>query len=431
MFNTRLTLVDQDSNRLFDVLDVNATPYGSETDDKSAEVLDNYTYDSNSIRTDWTPLLKDDDGKVKVSIGIPVDANKTENGASIQGVSVKIKCAIAAIQANKEVNGIAVVTDENGIEHDCITMADVVKHATNGAQIDIVRGDNGSYKDKWGIVDIDKDITINSADGEIYNFNDLTFNVVEGGSLTLKNLGFYGDSYINATSASGVTLENCVIKSAPQVLFDEYNRQPLERAAYIVATRMEQSGTLLKITDTTFDMGDGCAAVYLETALSDGSLISGNTFGKSGTAYEDYAVVFNSVAANAKVTVKNNTFYGLKGVTFAQKYLGTDTGFAVRLSENKMIYDGAGTAVLANAQGGIPIQLTDNGSLVNGEALGFANLGGGNTLFYGLNVTFGRDGLISGGTFKLSGALSEENNGLFFERYVTHGYSSGDFSFEN
>lgn len=429
MFNTRLTLIGQDSNRLFDVMEISATPKGSDTS-AEGETLDNYTYDSNAIRTDWTPLLTGENGSVKVSLGLPVDADTTALGASVQGVSLQIRCSVAAIQANKDVNGIALVTDEDGVEHDCITMAEVIKNAKNGSTVDIVRGDNGSYKDKYGIVNVDKDLTIASADGEYYKFNDLAFNVVDGGSLTLKYLEFYGDSYINATSATSVVVENCVIKSSPSVLFDEYDRQPLDRAAYVVATRVEQSGTLIKVKDTTFDMSDGSAAVYLDSALDNGSEITGNTFGKSGSESEDFAIVLNSIAANASINVSDNTFYGSKGVLLAQKYGTDETPVTVRLSKNKLVYGGENAAVLVKSDG-LPIELTDNGSLVNGAAIGFENLDCAGKVLCGLSVTLGRDGLISGGTFSLSDALSAENNFLFFDRYVTHGYSPDDFHFVN
>lgn len=405
MFNTRLSIVDQESNKLFDALDIGAEITGTE--------LKAHPYDGKSIRTDWSPLTLGESGTVKVSIGLPVDTD-------IQGVSVKIKCAVAAVQANIENDGfygIAAVTDSDGITHDYFDVDDAIANSENGAVIEILHGDDGSYLNR-GPLTVDKELTITSADGESYEFNDLSFNVVEGGSLALRGLTFKGDCRVNLSSATSFTLDDCNIEAKPSVLFDEYNRQPLDRAAYVVATGEEQSGTQISIVNTRFSIENG-AAIYLETALGGGSDISGNTF-----ECEGYAVELKSIAANAEITVLNNTFNGAKAVSFAQKYL--DGRFTAKFGGNSIICENAQNAVLANTEGSLGAAITDNGSAVNGNAVTLGAFTGDNKLFCGIGVSYDRVGLISGGTFR--GVIAKED---FMELYVSRDYRDSEFIIYN
>lgn len=410
-YNTKLTLLNQVTNDLFNELNVTVTQK------QTGAAVTAYSSDSNALSTSWLPLAKKgaegNKAVVRVTIGLPVTAKN-----SVQNLTATVKCSVSAVQANSDKWGVAVLNGES-----FGTVADAVNVAKNGDTIEIVRGDYGDMTGFYnGAIEIDKEIRIQSADGERYAFNDMPFKVIGGGSLTVKDLKFTGNSYIDASGASSVTMDNCEVELAPTKLFDELNRTSLERAAYVAANGNEQSGMRLEITNNTFLLTDGSehntAAVYLETALSDGSVISGNTFGTEHNSFAGSAVDLRSITAGATVKVENNTFYGVKALSFSQKY--TLNSFSVRLTENNM-HSFETEIFLAEVKGGIALDITDSGSKVNGVKITLDDFDcAGNTLFYGIDVTYGRDGRITGGTIKIiSSVLAANANSEFITRYVS------------
>lgn len=412
VYNTRLSLVGQTSNELFKKLKVSVT----RGDDAA---LTAYSSGGNALNTSWTRLEKGDASFVHIALELDKDA---DDGA--QDLTAKVKCSVSAVQANGDDWGVAMVNGDSFLKID-----EAVKAAKDGDVVEILRSDEGGQVDFYGSIEVDKEITIQSAEPVRCEFKDLLFKVVDGGALTLRGLKLTGDSRIDVSAANSVLVDNCDIELAPSKLFDELNRVTLDRGAFIVANGNEQSGLVLNMTNNKFTLADGAdentAAVYLETALADGSIISGNVFGAEGRGFKGSAIDIKSVKAGATVRVESNLFYCAKAVSFAQKFSANP--FAARLYANEIFYAGEDKISLAEVKGGVAVDLTDYGSKINGVAATIADLdGAGNVLFCGVNVEY-TGGRIVRGTVKVyDESLSANDFDNFKTLYVSPSAYPGD-----
>lgn len=404
-YNTLLTLIGQDKNKLFEVLSPAVVTDGVPENPKADAVvtdgmteLNTYKYNSNTVRSGWVGLIPGQSGKVTVSMAIPVTATNP------QGITAKIKCTLSAVQSTSALSGVAEVNGE-----DCESLQLAVALAKNGDTIEIVRGDTRPV----GKLTFDKSVSLTSADGESYSFKDAQIEVISGSSVSFDGLTFTGESVIDASKSSSVKVKNCVIDSSPVAVYDEGNRVTVERPAFIASSGVQQSGIKLEIINNTFKLNskDGnAAAVYTESRITDGSVISGNTFGTADEPLTGFAVDILSVANGATIDISDNTFYGANAVQLSQKY--SNYGYKVKLSANAVYCEGA--ASLVKISDGVRAQVYDNGSEINGAPAELSHIIAGNrTLFCGVNVTFDNNGLITGGRFALVSVNEETFNSYY------------------
>lgn len=403
MFNTLLTLSDQEENALFGALDIEVSAANKAENGEEGTTIARGTFgDEKSRRTGWVELAVGQSAVVNVTLALPVGLD----GAALQGRAAKLKCVMSAIQFTGDLkDSVATIGKAMFMDMDSALVA-----AQNGDVIEVYNSDSKFTGKRV----INKSVTITSADGILREMHDVQLEAGEGYSLALNGLKFTGNSSIDVTGASAFTMTNCAAEVAPEKLFDEGAQAFLPRAAFIASTGVRQSGTRFVLENNSFTLTDksaeDTAAVYLAGAVLSGSYLKGNVFGGEGAramAYDGYAVEFRSVgtAGGAEITVSGNEFYGGKGVKFAQD--SSAFGFKAILSGNKMVTEGAAT--LALAEDGASVQLFDGGSTVNGAAITHENLQVGNkALFSAINVSFDANGLLLSGNIRLNVMTAEQ-----------------------
>lgn len=395
-YNTLLALVGQETNSLFSALNVDISAVKK---DANGEVMDGtvttgmYDYDMKTKRTGWTLLNVDEGALVTVRLSLPI----TQDHA--QGRTAKIRCTLSGIQYTGTKDCVAVIGPQEFSQ-----LEEAVSVARDGDLIEVLNGEGEN--NPVGKLTVDnKSITIVSADGKSYEFTDAQFELKNGGALTLDTLTFKGNSYINASEGSAVTMKGCTVNAAPEKLIDEGSKTYLERAAFVVSTSVQQTGIRLEMTNNTFLLADdnSMAAVFMESAVTSGTLISGNTFGSEQKPFADFAVELRSIGTGrgATVTVSGNEFFGEKAVKLDQKR--ASYSFRAYFGANKQICEGE--AVLAEIAGGGAAELYDSFSTVNSAAVTTAQfVCGSNVQFGGVNITFDEtgNGLVTGGYFEVN-----------------------------
>ena len=407
-YKTVFRLVDQEINKLYD-----AFKFKVEIESGLGEVFDDPeevgTYRLNNVTTDtgWKPLEVGESEVVKVTIALPLTAGNT-----YQNVSAKFSCTLCAIQSvvTDKVSGIAEVQGE-----DVMDLEEAVSRAKDGDVIEIVHGNLNPAGD----ITVDKNLTIMSADGSIYPFKDVRFNVINGVTFKVSDLQFTGDSYMNVSDVQEFELSNCIFKDvAPSKAFYGETREYLERAAIVVSDEVKQSGTVIKVHDNTFSIANNAAAdtaaIYMGSALADGSYVSDNIIGKEEKQFDGAVIELLNVKSGANIAVENNRVYGKTALKLNQK---VNRGlYTVNLADNVCV-SAEENAYYIELVTDNRIALYDNGSKFNNAEVGFKNLNapkGG--LFFGINVVTDEYGILSGDFMILTDSVTDST---FLKSYAS------------
>ncbi len=164
---------------------------------------------------------------------------------------------------------------------------------------------------------VDKDLTIKPADGGTA-LRDAVIEVApdaagEHVSVTIEDMTFTGNSYINTEHMGELTVRGCEAEVDAYIEGNNGNR----RAAFITIGTAETDRTPLKldIRDNRITVaGSGAdsypCAIFGWAYVADGSVISGNILGSAEVPYTFVAVKLMNFADGANVTISDNTVYG-------------------------------------------------------------------------------------------------------------------------
>ena len=313
------------------------------------------------------------------------------------------------------------------------TLAEAVAAAQDGDTVTVLGNISGET------VTVDKNLTIvGTRTGEEYVgvLNDVIMNAGAGVTLSVKDLKFGGNSYVNADRAAALNVEGCYADVTPSKI--------TSRSAFIVTGTSEVStGLLLTVKNNTIIASKGdnqagdayAAAIFGWSYLADGSEISGNTFGSETVPYNFIAVKTMNAMAGAVIKVGNNTIYGsnasydfyafdfFQNNSRANVYTVLLDGNAVTnanagTSENSFVFAcveaNTGSFGPGHAQVLITGSNTQDGNVV---ALDQLDLTEGQYSYAGTGVTFDADGKITAGDF--AGDLAAVLPALAADLFVT------------
>ena len=313
------------------------------------------------------------------------------------------------------------------------TLAEAVAAAQDGDTVTVLGNISGET------VTVDKNLTIvGTRTGEEYVgvLNDVIMNAGAGVTLSVKDLKFGGNSYVNADRAAALNVEGCYADVTPSKITG--------RSAFIVTGTSEVStGLLLTVKNNTIIASKGgnqagdayAAAIFGWSYLADGSEISGNTFGSETVPYNFIAVKTMNAMASAVIKVGNNTIYGsnasfdfyafdfFQNNSRANVYTVLLDGNAVTnanagTSENSFVFAcveaNTGSFGPGHAQVLITGSNTQDGNVV---ALDQLDLTEGQYSYAGTGVTFDADGKITAGDF--AGDLAAVLPALAADLFVT------------
>lgn len=313
------------------------------------------------------------------------------------------------------------------------TLAEAVAAAQDGDTVTVLGNISGET------VTVDKNLTIvGTRTGEEYVgvLNDVIMNAGAGVTLSVKDLKFGGNSYVNADRAAALNVEGCYADVTPSKITG--------RSAFIVTGTSEVStGLLLTVKNNTIIASKGgnqagdayAAAIFGWSYLADGSEISGNTFGSETVPYNFIAVKTMNAMAGAVIKVGNNTIYGsnasfdfyafdfFQNNSRANVYTVLLDGNAVTnanagTSENSFVFAcveaNTGSFGPGHAQVLITGSNTQDGNVV---ALDQLDLTEGQYSYAGTGVTFDADGKITAGDF--AGDLAAVLPALAADLFVT------------
>ena len=277
----------------------------------------------------------------------------------------------------------------------------------------------GSNIVEEGEVVIDDAISfVGAADGEgkYPTLNGAHVTVENGAAVTFTNVNFDGTSYIDVSGAGRLTMNNCTADVAPIKLFDKITRKTVQDSAFIVSGT-SLTPVRLDLSDNTIVSNNGGAAISLNSPLSDGSLISGNTFGSQEKRFDgEAALTFNgaykanSTGSNDRpvVTVSQNTVYAdrafsLGGNAGSQAYIVSSVSNVAHGIANNVFVKG-----VKDSQGTALASFVDNGSTIDSNELTIANVSDQALVLGGINVTLNDVNLISAGHVSLAN-INETN----------------------
>ena len=211
-------------------------------------------------------------------------------------------------------------------------------------------------------------------------------------------------------------MNNCTADVAPIKLFDKITRKTVQDSAFIVSGT-SLTPVRLDLSDNTIVSNNGGAAISLNSPLSDGSLISGNTFGSQEKRFDgEAALTFNgaykanSTGSNDRpvVTVSQNTVYAdrafsLGGNAGSQAYIVSSVSNVAHGIANNVFVKG-----VKDSQGTALASFVDNGSTIDSNELTIANVSDQALVLGGINVTLNDVNLISAGHVSLAN-INETN----------------------
>ena len=205
-----------------------------------------------------------------------------------------------------------------------LTLEDAVAAAKSGDTVVVIGAIAGEA------VVVDKDLTIT---GEV-TLTDVSINGTAG-KLTVSNLTFVGNSWINAGGCDELVVENVTANVAPSNA--SYTNS---RDAFIGLGRNEGKQLKLTVTDCNIVVPSGSNAVLGWAAVTEVT-ISGNTFGSEASYQNNGDIVkFMAIADGAVINITNNTSYSnYNGFVFAQNTT-RDNSYTVYVSGNTF-YGGA------------------------------------------------------------------------------------------
>ncbi len=245
-------------------------------------------------------------------------SNVTENG---EATSVMVGSAYA----EKPTAVVPAVQAKVGDKY-YTTLEAAIAATKNGDTITVIAAIDGEA------VEVNKNLTI-TGDVVVNVVNNVTINAVEGcEELTVKNLSFTGNSWINSGAAGKLTVEGVEANVTPS-----NTGYTNSRSAFISLGRIEAKELELTVKDCNIVSAGGSNPILGWATITKATL-TGNTFGSS-EAYQanSDSVKFMAIADGAEFTVTDNTVYSnYNGLVFGQN---TTRGnkYTVVLENNKFL----------------------------------------------------------------------------------------------
>ena len=296
------------------------------------------------------------------------------------------------------------------------TLEAAIKAAAKGKTVTLLADISGEA------VTVDKNLTITGANQTLNNVQITAKGRI---TLTVTNLKFTGDSYINANGCAALTVEGCEANVTPSMITG--------RAAFLaLGTDETGNGALgleLTVKDSTIivskgdnNNGDAYAAAIFGWNYISRAEITGNTLGSKAVPYNFIAVKLMNTTAGADYTISGNTVYGsnesfdfyafdlYQNTSRANAYSAlfadnTLTNTNTAASQNDFYFvdvecNGAGNAKInaksSNTVNGEPLTATD--ILVEED---------NSCLYAGVDIETNDEGKIIGGTLAENSPLSE------------------------
>ena len=190
------------------------------------------------------------------------------------------------------------------------TLQDAVTAAQDGDVINVVANINPSEVQE---ITISKSLTITAANPDTYTYTVTDHHLKISGTsveLTVSNLNFAGNSWINANNGRALTVDHVNATVAP-------SNEPIRWQKPFIALGGSEFATGLALTLTnstivsTNATGEDPACqgwAYISEAT-----IAGNTFGSPSYPYPFTAVKLMNTTDGAQVVIENNTVYGQQG----------------------------------------------------------------------------------------------------------------------
>ena len=249
-------------------------------------------------------------------------------------------------------------------------------------------------------VQVNKNITI--TDNGEFILNNVSINAVEdASSLTVSNLSFTGNSWINSGAASELVVSGVTADVTPSNASVTNSR-----SAFISLGCSEQKTLELTVENSSIIARGGSDAILGWAAITEAN-ITGNTFG-SASAYQTNSdcVKFMAIADGAVLNITNNNVYSnYNGIVFGQNTT-RNNAYTANVSGNNF-YGGA-DHIWIEVSGSNTCHATINATStnkVNGNAFTANDIKTHPnittwTSYGGVDVVFNNNNKIIGGTFK-------------------------------
>jgi len=283
---------------------------------------------------------------------------------------------------------------------------------------------------------VDKNLTITGSNKQTLN----NVKITASGriNLTVSNLDFTGDSYINANGCAKLSVDKCVANVTPTKITG--------RAAFIVLGTSEVTdGLTLTVNKSTIIAskgdnanGDAYAAAIFGWNYITKAEITGNTFGSEATPYNFIAVKMMNATAGATYKINTNMIYGsnANGGFYAfdlYQNNSRDNAYLATFDGNSLINTNASASsedfyfvdVECNGAGNAKVNAKSSNK-VNGKALTAADLlveTADASLYTGVDIKTDSDGKVIGGTLAANSGINYLADG-----YVANKNEDGTYS---
>lgn len=328
-----------------------------------------------------------------------------------QGQTVKFKYDMFFEQIENEPADKAEITVGDRTEP-FKTFQEAIDYAQdNNVKEIIIKTNNANNWVKENNVTIGKPITFKgevSENGAKPVIKDTVFTVKDTAAAAFEDIIFEGQSYIDVSESTSLTLTNCTINIDAIKFYDTRSRNFLSDAAFIVSGNTSLP-VKLNLTENKFLSAKG-AAICMRSVLEDGSQLIKNEFGTEKNVFSGSSVIsFGGARNGATITLEENKFYGKLPMNF-----GGRDGVNYKVISTKNTAVGVEGGLFAN--GVKSVALLDDGSTLNGEKITVKNLGA-NLLFGGTDVKLDSSRRVTSGNFELYNI----NVGDFIPAYITAG----------
>ncbi len=339
------------------------------------------------------------------TLNVPANASVTNNGAIVLEAGSTI--------AGPENMGVTVDADDVEVEYVdgkyVVVETETTKVAeVNGVQYETLAEAIGAADDGDTITVIadiyDEDVTVTKSvtiTGTA-TLEDVSISGASGISLTVANLTFIGDSWINSNGAASLTVSGVTAEYITPICTTATN----SRSAFIALGSSEQATLALTVENCNISTYIDATDAILGWAAITEANITGNTFGAEDAYFDSGdAVKFMSIADGAVINIVGNTVYSdYNGIVFAQNTT-RDNAYTVYLDDNTFV--GSADHVWLEVSGATTCHAAVNATstnTVNGETFTADDIKATSrittwTAYTGVDVVLDEDGKVIGGTF--------------------------------
>ena len=357
-----------------------------------------------AVTSDVAPTCVNDNG----DCGVLVDGKIYTTVAQAEAVAANdSKVTLLHNSTETVVLPMGVTLDKNGFEAAGVTvaqpvakigetkyetLAEAVAAANAGDEIVVIAD----------VADVTVDVTKNLTISGSVTLNNVGINANGADALTVKNLTFTGNSWINSGTAESLTVSGVKATVAPN-----NTAYTNSRSAFISLGRSEQQTLALTVENCNITVTSSGPDAILGWAAITEATITGNVIKGSSNGYfvNADAIKFMAIADGAEFVVNYNEIYSnYNGIVFAQNTT-RDNAYSVSADANKF-YGGA-DHIWIEISGGNTVHATFNATsanTVNGNAFTVADIKYHSsviknwTSYAGVDVVTDSNGKVIGGT---------------------------------